>query len=117
MPKPEILAFSENTGTRITLALTNLPQLVLALLYLAYNGIVTSMFATSDYSKFAFTPMYLVVSTPCGKQRGTWLFGFPLPWALLALALQNILHWFVSQFFFVVQVSVYNEHGTLDTNY
>ena len=75
------------------------------------------LFSTQDYAKFAFSPQYLMVSTPRGKQRGTWFLGFPLAWAAPMLALQTFLHWFVSQSFFLVQVSVFDEQGVLDNNY
>src|SRR4051812_48408073 len=55
----------------------NLPQVVLSLIYLTYMGIMTSMFLAEDWSRFAFKPQTLMVSTASGKQRGTWLLGAP----------------------------------------
>jgi hypothetical protein len=115
---PELLAFSENTGTPATLALlANLPQLILACIYLVYNATFRLLFAAQDYSLFAFEAKYLMVSTPQGQQRGTWFLGFPMLWAVPMLGLQVFLHWFVSQSFFVVQISVFNEEGVLDNDF
>ncbi|KAE9373243.1 hypothetical protein N431DRAFT_226530 [Stipitochalara longipes BDJ] len=115
---PELLAFSDNAGTPVTLALlANLPQLILAFIYFIYNAMFRLLFSTEDYARFAFSAQYLMVSTPVGKQRGTWFLGFPMLWAGPMLVLQTFLHWFVSQSFFVVQVSVFDEFGVLDNNF
>jgi hypothetical protein len=115
---PELLAFSDNTDTPATLTLlANLPQLILAFIYLVYNAMFRLLFSAQDYSEFAFKGKYLMVSTPRGKQRGTWFFGAPILWAAPMLGLQVFLHWFISQSFFVVQVSVFDEQGVLDNNY
>jgi len=74
---PELLAFPNNVGTPAKFALvTNLPQLTLAFIYLVYNAMFRLLFAAQDYSRFAFEAKYLMVSTPRGKQRGTWFLGF-----------------------------------------
>ncbi|MCJ1378955.1 hypothetical protein MMC17_002054 [Xylographa soralifera] len=114
---PEILIASENFGNPTTLSLlANIPQLVLAVLYFLYNSILTAMFTAQDVSQFAFKPQYLQVARPAGKQRGTWLLGMPIAWGIPMLVIQILLHWFVSQALFVVDVSVYNEDGTLNTD-
>lgn len=75
---PEILIASDNFGDPTTLSLlAKLPQLVLAVLYFLFNGILNSMFTAQDISQFAFKPQYLQVARPVGKQRGTWLLGMP----------------------------------------
>ncbi|KAF4628620.1 hypothetical protein G7Y89_g9538 [Cudoniella acicularis] len=107
-------------GDAVTMAvLANIPQVFLALVYLQYMGIVTSMFLAADWSVFAFKPQTLMVSTPSGKQRGTWLLGAPLAWGIPLLALQTLLHWFLSQSIFMVQTAVYDKDGkplVYDTN-
>jgi len=97
----------------ITMAIVaNLPQVFLALVYLLYMGIMTSMFLAADWANFAFKAQTLMVSSPTGKQRGTWLLGAPLGWGVALLTLQTLLHWFVSQSIFVVKMQVYNKDGT-----
>ncbi|KUJ15888.1 uncharacterized protein LY89DRAFT_98157 [Mollisia scopiformis] len=115
---PELLAFSDNAGTPATMALlANVPQLILAFIYLVYNAMFRLLFSAQDYALFAFSPQCLMVSTPRGKQRGTWFLGFPFFWAGPMLVLQTFLHWFVSQSFFVVQISVFDEYGVLDNDF
>jgi hypothetical protein len=83
--------------------LANLPQLILSLIYILYMGIMTSMFLAADWSRFAFNAQTLMVSTPCGRQRGTWLLGAPLGWGLALFGFSTLLHWFLSQSIFVVK--------------
>jgi hypothetical protein len=99
-------------GNAVTMALlANLPQVVLAIIYVLYMGIMTSMFLAQDWSRFAFKSQTLMVSSPAGRQRGTWLLGAPISWGLALLSLQILLHWFVSQSIFVVQMTVYDKDG------
>ncbi|KAH9212358.1 hypothetical protein DL95DRAFT_464087 [Leptodontidium sp. 2 PMI_412] len=77
-----------------------------------FMSIISSLFLAEDWSKFAFIPQSLMVSSPVGIQRGTWLLGAPLAWGSGFLILQTLLHWLLSQSIFVVQISIYNKDGT-----
>ena len=98
-----------NTAGMVLLA--NVPQLVLSVIYLVYNGLMTSMFLSADFAAFATKPQYLMMTSPCGKQRGTWLLGLPLVVGLCSLSLQTLLHWFVSQSIFAVQILIKEADG------
>jgi hypothetical protein len=107
------IVLADEGGTPITMAiLANIPQVCLAIIYLIYMGIMSTMFLAADWSTFAFKPQTLMVSSPAGKQRGTWIFGAPLGWGLTLLGLQILLHWFVSQSIFVVKMSTFNKDGS-----
>jgi hypothetical protein len=115
---PEILIASDNFGSPITLSLlANLPQLILAMIYFIYNGIITSFFTAQEISSLAHKAQNLRVASPAGKQQGTWLLGMPLAWGLFFLVMQTLLHWFISQSLFVVDVAVYDEGGFYDNNF
>ena len=109
-----IAGFIGNGNSILMSILANIPQIVLALIYLMYMGIMSAMFVAADWAKFASTAQTLMVGTPAGHQRGTWLLGAPLAYGIGLLALQTLLHWFVSQSIFVVQVVVYNKLGRPD---
>lgn len=96
--------------------LANSPQVALALLYVTFNGLLTSMFAADDWSNFAFRGQYLMVSTPSGQQRGTWCLGLPIYYGMALLVLQTLLHWLISQSIFVVQIAVIAKNGVLKTS-
>ncbi|KAH7408859.1 hypothetical protein BKA64DRAFT_693057 [Cadophora sp. MPI-SDFR-AT-0126] len=107
------LTFVGNEIGTIHLALiANSPQLILSIIYMLYMGITSSMFLAADWSNFAFRPQTLLVSSRRGRQRGTWLFGAPIKWGLASITMQTLLHWFVSQSLFMVQLQVYNKDGS-----
>ena len=93
--------------------MANAPQLIVATLGLCYNNILTSMFLATDYARFAHEPQPLLVSSPAGKQRGSWLLGLPWPFALLSLGLQTVVQWLVSQALFTAQIVIYDADGNL----
>ncbi|PGH17413.1 hypothetical protein AJ80_04783 [Polytolypa hystricis UAMH7299] len=94
----------------VTTAITaNLPQLAMAMLYFVNNGIIASMFIAADWSCFAFKSQTLMVTSPAGKQRGTWFFGAPMTYGVPLLTIHTLLHWLVSQSLFIVQAEVYDD--------
>lgn len=95
-----------------TAIIANLPQVILALVSFVFMSIMSSLFLAEDWSKFAFMPQSLMISSPVGTQRGTWLLGTPLGWGSAFLILQTLLHWLLSQSIFVVQISILNKDGT-----
>lgn len=75
------------------------------------------MFTAADFDTSAAKAQHLMVSSPAGKQRGTWLQGLPLAYGLGSLALQTLLHWLVSQSIFSVQISFFEVDGRRDEIY
>ena len=59
--------------------LVNTPQLILSLLYFAYNSIVTSVFLSRELCHFAYERKGLRVSLPEpeGAQRNTYFLSIP----------------------------------------
>jgi hypothetical protein len=105
------------TGAVPMAIIANIPQVILAGIYVVYMGIMTSMFIAADWSVYASKSQTLMVSSAVGEQRGTWLLGAPLGYGLALLALHTLLHWFVSQSIFVVQLVIYNKNGMPDTQW
>ncbi|KAH7408901.1 hypothetical protein BKA64DRAFT_663793 [Cadophora sp. MPI-SDFR-AT-0126] len=95
-----------------TAIIANLPQVILALVSFVFMSIMSSLFLAADWSTSAFCPQTLMVSSPVGKQRGTWILGAPLGWGAAFLTLQTLLHWLLSQSIFVVQINIFNKDGT-----
>lgn len=114
---PEIVLSTQNFGTVITVSLlANTPQLVLAIVYYFYNGILVSIFTAREYCFFAFETRHLRVATPAGDQLGPWLLGMPFGWGIAFNILQTLLHWLISQSLFVVDILISNENGMPDFN-
>lgn len=110
----DALVAADNQSSTIGMAiLANIPQLFLALVWLLFMSATTSMFLAQDWSRFGQTGQALMVSSPRGEQRGTWLLGAPLKFAIPLMALQILLHWFMAQSIFLVQMTAYNQDGSI----
>lgn len=109
------LVLADDGGGAAGMALlANSPQVCLALLYIVYKGLITTMFIAKDWSNFGFGDQHLMVSTPAGKQRGTWVLGIPVYYGVALLVLQTLLHWLISESIFVVQVTVFGPDGKIN---
>lgn len=96
-------------GFAASVLLANLPQLILSLLYVSYNGIYTCMHLAHEYSGFAIHRKPLRVTTPRGKQRTTYWLQLPYTYSVPLLLASAILHWLVSQSIFLVRISFWSE--------
>ncbi|CAI6053215.1 unnamed protein product [Clonostachys chloroleuca] len=85
--------------------LTNLPQAVFSFLYLLLNGIMTAMVATREWTKYADAiPKALRVSFPKRGQRSTFFLQLPYRYNLPLIISSVLMHWLISQSFFMVQM-------------
>ncbi|KIW00772.1 uncharacterized protein PV09_07752 [Verruconis gallopava] len=92
--------------------LANLPQIFLAMVWLLYMGIITTMFLASDWARYSSRAQSLMVSSPKGEQRSMWFLGAPFAYGSVLLVLQIILHWLISQAIFVISIMIYNPDGS-----
>jgi hypothetical protein len=110
----DAIIFKKGTEKIIPMVfLANLPQFFLPAVWLTYASTLTSMFLAADWAKFgtAAGGHTLIVVSPRREQRGTWILGAPLAYAMPILILQIVLHWLVLQSIFVVSVDVFNPDG------
>jgi len=72
----DALAIYGYDASTITMAImANIPQVFLALIYLIYTGIMTTMFIAVDWSHLGTKGNTLIVRSPVGNQKrplGTW---------------------------------------------
>ncbi len=94
--------------------LANLPQLLLSFLYFAYNSIFTCMLLAQEWNEYARKRKPLRVTSPVGRQRGSYRLQLPYRYGIPLLIGSGILHWLVSQSIFLVRISSYQSTGTLD---
>jgi hypothetical protein len=83
---------------------SNLPQLALSLLYLSYNGLITTMAMASEWASFAHSRKGLRVSRPRGFQRSTYFLQLPYRFSIPLMIAFGLLHWLVSQTVFLVNI-------------
>ena len=91
--------------------MANAPQLVFSLLYLAYNGIFTTMSLAREWSGFASSRKGLRCSgggdIRAGAQRATHFLQLPYRIAIPLLVISGVLHWLISQGIFLVYLESY----------
>ncbi|KAF2865785.1 hypothetical protein BDV95DRAFT_441998, partial [Massariosphaeria phaeospora] len=94
--------------------MANLPQTLMAFLYVFISGLLTSMSLAKEWSQFAQKPRTLRVSTaPVGQQRSSYFLQLPYRLAVPLLVFTAGVHWIISQAIFMVRVETRSAHGIL----
>ncbi|CAI7579935.1 unnamed protein product [Penicillium pancosmium] len=99
------------SGKVSMILLANTPQLLLSITYFMYNALLTRMLIAAEYDNYAFRRKYLRVSWPQGSQRSTYYLSLPYRYSIPFLSSSAILHWFVSQSIFFVEIIPYDLNG------
>jgi hypothetical protein len=91
--------------------IANAPQVLLPFCYVGLNNICTFMAAVEEWNHLASTRKGLRVSRPMAEQRSTYFLQLPYQWALPLIIMSGMLHWLLSQSFFLVVVFSYGAFG------
>lgn len=91
-----------------SILIANIPQLVASFLYYCLNDHLTRCLLAVDYNSFAVNRAPLRVSFPQGEQRSTLYLTIPYGYAIPLLVGFTLVHWFVSEGLFYVQVMPYD---------
>ncbi|EEP76049.1 predicted protein [Uncinocarpus reesii 1704] len=94
-------AFKSTIGA---IVLVNMPQLILSLSYLVINRNMTAMLTARELSTFASKRKPLRVTSPAGEQRSTYFLQLPYRYAIPLVFVSTVLHWLVSQSFFIAKI-------------
>ncbi|KAK4211282.1 hypothetical protein QBC37DRAFT_402664 [Rhypophila decipiens] len=96
--------------------IANLPQLILSIIYILYNGLLSTFLVQREFSR-----MYkeenmkaLRVSEPDGIQRSSYFISLPLRYGIPLYASSGIMHWLISQSLFLARISALTPSGELD---
>lgn len=100
-------------GPLVDSLLVNLPQFALSFCYITLNGICTSMASAQEWNNLAAYRKGLRVTTPQESQRSTYFLQLPYKWALPLMATSSILHWLMSQSFYLVRAEMYDGDGEI----
>ena len=98
----------------LSIGFSNMWQLIISLLYLAYNAILTAMLVGDEWDRFAKTRKTLRVTAPEGLQRSSYAVSVPLTYGVPILLAIGALHFFVSQSIFVVYINRFFSNGVQD---
>ncbi|KAL2812282.1 hypothetical protein BJX63DRAFT_432724 [Aspergillus granulosus] len=91
--------------------LANTPQLLVSFAYFMYNALLTIMLGAVEYDRYGLSRKPLRVSWPRGAQRSTYYLSLPYRYSLPLLTVSALLHWFVSQSFFFVDILPFEANG------
>ncbi|KAG8525641.1 uncharacterized protein KY384_000401 [Bacidia gigantensis] len=109
--------FLENSHSNRLLGfvlLANLPQGMLSILYLLYNSILTCMLMEKEYQSYARERKPLRVSNPVQGQKATYYLQLPFRYAIPLIILSGVMHWLISQAFFIAHIVAYDSLGERD---
>jgi hypothetical protein len=84
--------------------LANVPQLLLSFCYFTINLLCTTMAGAVEWNRLGTSRKGLRVTQPYGQQRSTYFLQLPYKWSLPLTIISGVLHWLVSQTFFLVRI-------------
>lgn len=105
------IGYRKSPGNLALVLLANTPQILLSFLYFAYDGLFTFMLLADDCSGFDVERKGLRVSTPSNRQRSTYRLQLPYRYGVPLLIVSAVLHWLVSQSFYVAILEAYEHEG------
>ena len=94
--------------------LANTPQLILSLLYFAYNSLWTCMLLVEEWAGYFRERKPLRVTSRTGQQRSTYRLQLPYRYRIPLMVISSVLHWLVSQSIFLVVLNYYTNEGLPD---
>ncbi|KAI0416307.1 hypothetical protein F5X98DRAFT_388078 [Xylaria grammica] len=86
-----------------TLLLANVPQIVLGLAWWLANSLLSRLLLAQRWAQFILKRSGLRVSSPQGQQRRSFFLSLPYRYSIPLIIASTVLHWLLSQSFFVVQ--------------
>jgi hypothetical protein len=91
-------------------------QMIISLLYLAYNALLTCQLVAEEWSGFAKERKTLRLSHPKGIQRSSYFISMPMKYGIPLLTANATLHLLVSQSLFLVNTTTYFPNEEEDTS-
>ncbi|KAF7192513.1 hypothetical protein HII31_06145, partial [Pseudocercospora fuligena] len=82
----------------------NLPQILLTILCLLCNKALSGMLMAREWIAFSSTRKALRVTDPRGDQQSTYFLSMPYQYAIPLLLASVLLHWIMSQCFFLISI-------------
>lgn len=105
---------SDPAGLISNILVANLPQLIVSLLYLSYNAMLSCFLVQLEFSKMCTLRKPLRVSEPEGIQRSSYFISLPLKYGVPLYTTSGIIHWLISQSFFLARITAFLPDGSVD---
>lgn len=100
-----------NSDLMYFVLLANLPQALLSVCYLLYNGAFTCMLMEQEFQTYARRPRRLRVSLPADGQKSTYYLQLPFRYAIPLILASGLMHWLISQSLFIAHILSYSTEG------
>jgi hypothetical protein len=72
------------------------------------------MASSKEWNTYATSKKGLRVTKASGEQRSTYFLQLPYKWALPLIAISTLLHWLLSQTFFLTRIDYHDHDGKLN---
>ncbi|CAG8982487.1 hypothetical protein HYALB_00002267 [Hymenoscyphus albidus] len=96
-------------GLLFNVLLANIPQSLVSLLNLFYNGLLTSFLLGDEWTNLAHRRQPLRVTEPKGSQKSQYYLTIPYQYGIPAMVLSTVLHWLVAESFFLVSITAVHQ--------
>jgi hypothetical protein len=94
-----------NDGLLTNVMIANAPQVIFSFIYFFYNSIFTIMVMSNEWDQLQVSRKGLRVSAiPENYQRSTYFLQLPYRFGVPILATSALIHWLISQSFFIVRL-------------
>ena len=115
--RTDSVLYVSSSGAAPVILVANIPQLILSIGYLLINRLITTMAASREWALFAHQKKGLRVTSPSGDQRSTYWLQLPFKICIPLLVLSVLLHYVVSQSFFLVSLDITTADGQSSYTY
>ncbi|KAJ2982676.1 hypothetical protein NUW58_g6394 [Xylaria curta] len=105
---------SDPVGLLINVLIINSPQLLFSVLYTAYSAVLTTFLVQREFSLLFSQRKALRVSEPVGIQRSSYFISLPFRYGIPLNLMSALLHWLISQSFFISRITALKPDGTED---
>lgn len=110
------LPTDDPAGLISNVLVANSPQFILSLLYLFYNGIISSFLVQREFSRMKSMRRPLRVSEPLGIQRSSYFISLPLRYGIPLYTTSGMMHWLISQSLFLARITAFFPNGEVDND-
>ena len=93
---------SSKDNINILTILANIPQLLLSMAYMVYNGLFTRICSEFEWAAFSVKYLPLRVTLKKGQQRSTYRLQLPYHWSIPLLVVSIVLHWLFSNCIYLI---------------
>ncbi|KAI0534992.1 hypothetical protein GGR58DRAFT_515688 [Xylaria digitata] len=101
-------------GLLVNVLIINSPQLIFSILYSLYGTVLTTFLVQREFSLMYSRRKTLRVSEPVGIQRSSYFISLPLRYGIPLNVSSALLHWLLSQSFFIPRITALKPDGAED---